>query len=154
MKKLLFILSVSLLTFSLSSFKKYPGTEPGSQIIAEFKTDYPLVNNVKWELKGNIYVARFFNTNNEKCQLAYYNEEAEFLGQVWLIQLKDTPKNIQPGILNGIDTSAIKSIFLFMDPDGYPKFYATIVSDGRQILKEVDAKGESLIIRKKRVSAI
>ncbi|HJS55805.1 MAG TPA: hypothetical protein VJ765_14730 [Chitinophagaceae bacterium] len=154
MKKILFILSVSLFSLSLSAFKKDPGIDPNKKITNAFKADYPLVNDVRWELEGRIYVARFVNTNTERDQLAYYNEEGEFLGQVWSIKLNDTPSNIQQKILKGADASSIKNIYLFQPPDGYPKYYATIVSNGKQIFKQVNATGESFIISKKRVPAI
>lgn len=151
MKKILVVLNFSLFIFSAVSFAG--NYDPGKLVHESFKKDFPHAMQVKWQTEKSILqVARF--TQNGRAQLAYYKENGEFLGQTWSVEVNDLPGKVREEALNSSGPSEIKSVYLFMPPDGYPNYYITLESNGKTIIKEINSKGQSSVISKKRMPII
>lgn len=147
MKQKLSALFVSLVSVLLFSFGLQQGNEyPGERVVNNFKTDFPLATGVEWKFSKTAYVASF--TNNQKIQLAYYNENGDFLGQAWQVMIDELPQQVKNAILKDVDASAIKSLHIFLRPETSPKYYATLELNGRKITREILSSGESFVVRK------
>ena len=150
MKKFFMLLSAAMITLTLSSFTNNP--EPGKRVTKTFKENFPLASNVIWSSKKNVHTASF--VNNDRAQQAYYSSEGEYLGQVWQVTLNETPENVRKEILKNATESEIKSVSLFFQPEGYPKYLAVTERNGKRTIKEIDSYGHSSIVWKRRVPAI
>ena len=150
MKKFFTLLSAAMITLTLSSFAN--NSEPGKPVIKTFQENFPLASNVIWSSKKNVHTASF--VNNDRAQQAYYSAEGEYLGQVWQVTLNETPENVRKEILKNATASEIKSVSLFFQPEGYPKYLAVFERNGKRTIKEIDSYGRSSIVWKRRVPAI
>jgi hypothetical protein len=152
MNKILF-LAVVILMFSVSAVAGTGrNTDPGKQVLNSFRKDFPLVSDARWESFNNIYIASF--KNNNRTQLAYYADNGGFIGQLWKEELIDLPQVVQEAFLKNAIPSDVKSIYRFMKDEGYPKYYGTILKDGKELLIEVDSYGVPSVIRKRKLPLI
>ena len=151
MKKILTTLTFSFFAFFIVSFAG--NYDPGKQVYESFKKDFPHAMQVKWQMERSILqVARF--TQNGRAQLAYYKENGEFLGQTWLVELNDLPRKVKEEALHTAGQVDIKSVYIFLPPEGYPYYYITLESNGKTIIKEIDSNGHSSFVSKKRIPII
>lgn len=153
MKKILFLTASILMMFSVSVMAgNKRNTDPGKQILNSFRKDFPHVSDARWESFNNIYIASF--KNNNRTQLAYYTDNGGFIGQLWNVELIDLPQGVQEAFLKNAIPSDVKSIYRFIKEEGYPKYYGTIVKEGKELIIEVDSYGVSSVVRKKKIPVI
>ena len=147
-KNLMLLLTV--ITITLSSFSTTPG--PNKQVRKTFKENFPAATDVVWSVTKNIHTASFIS--NDKSQKAYYSADGEYLGQAWQVTLQETPWNVQYELSKDTQTSEIKSITLFFQPESYPIYRVVTEKNGKRSVKEIDSYGNSNVVWKKKIRTI
>jgi hypothetical protein len=101
MKKLLVLLSVVLLSFSLSA-----GDMPAA-VLKEFEKKFPGAEKVKWDQQKDGQCDAKFKWNDRKC-LASFSESGEWLRTETILAYKELPMNIKKIVNTKFTVGAVK----------------------------------------------
>ncbi len=141
------VLVAVIVTLTVSAFTTNP--EPNKQVLKTFKLNFPAATNVVWSVAKNIHTASFIS--NDKSQKAYYSADGEYLGQAWQVTLEETPWNVRYELGKDTQTSEIKSITLFFQPESYPTYRVVTQKNGKRSVREIDSYGNSNVVWKKKI---
>lgn len=97
-----------LLAAGMSSAFAIPPVTVDSKIISSFKNEFGNINDVKWDVIGNISRANFvFNSSRVE---AYFNNDGKLLGTARNILFQELPLNVAKEINKRFDTAPVYGI--------------------------------------------
>lgn len=146
MKKII-MLAVVLTTITVTAFA---GNNSGisDKILSSFSKSFQSVEDVRWELKGNLYKASF--KSDGKTMFAYYNANGDRIALTRNIHIEQLPLALSSELKSKFDSCWLTELFE-ISSDGGTAYYATLeCATHITILKSEGTSGWSIFKKEKR----
>lgn len=129
--KPLFILAIVITSFSGLVNAQTTVTTTPALAISSFQKNFKAAENVKWELIGGLFKAKFIY--NERLFYTFLNEEGDLLCIGRSITMEEIPPMLQSGFQNRFPDVIIRDAFEISGQGG-TSYYVTVIKNGKKII--------------------
>jgi hypothetical protein len=147
MKNIFLFTMMLALSITITNANVIALIEVAPEIKAAFQRQFPGATLAAWEAvpNTNVYAVRFVNDN--RTQLAYFTDEATYVGTLRLANLSQLPAAVTKAVSGLLkDSELLKAEELLID-DARSYFFETL-KDGRKQVIEVKSSGKVVSIKK------
>ena len=146
MKKII-MLAVVLTTITVTSFANN-NSRINDRVLSSFSKSFHSVEDVRWELKDNLYKVSFKSAG--KTMFAYYNANGEQIAVTRNIHIEQLPLSLSSDLKSKFDSNWLTELFE-LSSDGETAYYATIENATHiTILKSEGTSGWTTFKKEKR----